>query len=91
MAARDNMGISLLHSAVGRSVGTKPRSATTEPNTINGFVHKSYETAVKVCQTRSQWVRIEAAARPFVVGSQLFLPLNETTSAPVARSPQYAP
>ena len=47
MTTRENMGISLLLSAVGRSVGIEPRSAATEPNKINGFVHKSYGTAVK--------------------------------------------
>ena len=47
MTTRENMGISLLLSAVGRSVGIKPRSAATEPNKINGFVHESYGTAVK--------------------------------------------
>jgi pimeloyl-ACP methyl ester carboxylesterase len=47
MTTWENMKISLLLSAVGRSVGIEPRSAATEPNKINGFVHKSYGTAVK--------------------------------------------
>jgi hypothetical protein len=62
MTTRENMGISLLLSAVGRSVGIEPRSAATEPNKINGFVHKSYGTAVKLEKESAKHIHVTLIA-----------------------------
>jgi len=53
MKNRENMPFLLGLWAVGRGVRVKRRLATTKPNEINGFVHKSYRTALKVYYERN--------------------------------------